>query len=173
MAMKASFQRKCSRTTRVSGERQSVRVDALSKFLLPLGACLLLMSCLAAKAQDYSIDWWDTSPGGTSTGGIYTVSGSIGQPDAGTLAGGEFILTGGFWSAVTLGEPPVLGIALTATNTIVLSWASPSPGFVLQECTNLNQAVWPTTQVIPTDDGTTRSVVLPMYLDTRFYRLKK
>ena len=32
-----------------------------------------------------------------STGGEFELSGTIGQPDAGVLNGGEFILTGGFW----------------------------------------------------------------------------
>jgi hypothetical protein len=40
-------------------------------------------------AQPYSIDWFTIDgSGGTSTGGVYQVSGSIGQPDAGTVSGG-------------------------------------------------------------------------------------
>lgn len=36
--------------------------------------------------------------GGRSTGGGYTLTGSIGQHDAGvTLSGGEFTLAGGLW----------------------------------------------------------------------------
>ena len=171
--MKTICRGKCSRTCDVAGEGQSIRVDFLSKFLLLRGVCLVLISCLAAKAQDFSIDWWDIAAGGTSTGGSYTVSGSIGQPDAGTLAGGDFVLTGGFWSAVELGQPPVLRIALTSTNTVLLTWPSPSTGFVLQECTNLNEVVWPSIQATPMDDGTTRTAVLPTHADRRFYRLQR
>ena len=32
-----------------------------------------------------------------STGGDFELSGTIGQPDAGVMTGGEFQLTGGFW----------------------------------------------------------------------------
>lgn len=32
-----------------------------------------------------------------STGGDFELSGSIGQPDAGRLSGGNFALTGGYW----------------------------------------------------------------------------
>ena len=35
-------------------------------------------------AQSYQIDWFTIDGGGgTSTGGVYSVSGTIGQPDAG------------------------------------------------------------------------------------------
>ncbi|MFO0830732.1 MAG: hypothetical protein U0637_02700 [Phycisphaerales bacterium] len=35
--------------------------------------------------------------GGTMAGGVYTVSATIGQPDAGFMSGGVFEVTGGFW----------------------------------------------------------------------------
>jgi hypothetical protein len=38
--------------------------------------------------EDLVTDAIDISGFGTSTGGVYTVSGTIGQPDAGTLTGG-------------------------------------------------------------------------------------
>jgi hypothetical protein len=38
--------------------------------------------------------------GGASQGAPYTLSGPIGQPDAGTMAGGTFVLRGGFWSGL-------------------------------------------------------------------------
>ena len=49
-------------------------------------------------ANGFSIPWWTVDGGGgTSQGGTYTLSGSIGQSDAGSLAGGNYALTGGFW----------------------------------------------------------------------------
>ncbi len=72
------------------------------------GACLFLgfLRCLLFTGfcppgwgQSYSIDWSTIDGGsGTSTGGGYSVSGSIGQPDAGKMSGGIFTLDGGFWS---------------------------------------------------------------------------
>lgn len=47
---------------------------------------------------DYSIDWYTIDGGGrTSTGGPYTLIGTIGQPDAADSQGGAFIVLGGFW----------------------------------------------------------------------------
>jgi hypothetical protein len=48
---------------------------------------------------DYSIDWHTIDGGGgMSTGGDYSLVGSIGQHDADTVAvGGDYTLSGGFW----------------------------------------------------------------------------
>lgn len=47
----------------------------------------------------FEIPWFTVDGGGAmrSTGGNFELSGTIGQPDAGTMAGGPFTLTGGFW----------------------------------------------------------------------------
>lgn len=56
-------------------------------------------SLAAARVQDgYTIDWWTTDGGGgTSTAAGYSLSGTIGQPDASALSGGGYTLTGGYW----------------------------------------------------------------------------
>ena len=41
--------------------------------------------------------------GGNSTGGTFSLGSTIGQPDAGHLAGGSFTLIGGFWTPLELG----------------------------------------------------------------------
>src|SRR4051794_17923273 len=91
-----------------------------------------LLIALTVHAQSYSIDWYKVADGGgTSTGGIYSVSGTIGQPDAGgAMSGGTYSLTGGFWSlfAVQTAGAPALRIFLTATNTAVVAWPGPSAG---------------------------------------------
>src|SRR5580765_6216842 len=83
--------------------------------ILNTGAFLLV--ALTIHAQQYSIDWHTIDGGGgTSTGGVYSVSGTIGQPDAGpVMSGGNFSLTGGFWSFSTVQTPgaPSLTISLT------------------------------------------------------------
>jgi hypothetical protein len=46
--------------------------------------CVLLV-CNSAFAQ-YSIDWFTVdSGGGTTSGGVYKITGTIGQPDAGSV----------------------------------------------------------------------------------------
>ena len=62
--------------------------------------CLLLSTfCVTAWGQ-LAIDWHTVDGGGgTSTGGGYTVSGTIGQPDAGApMTNGQYSVTGGFWA---------------------------------------------------------------------------
>jgi hypothetical protein len=62
---------------------------------------------LAAPAYaQISIPWFTIDGGGgTSTGGGFTLSGTIGQPDAGvTMTGGGFSLVGGFWPAFSTNQ---------------------------------------------------------------------
>ena len=60
-------------------------------------AMLAFSLCFRASAQ-YSIDWSKVSGGGgTSTGGVCSLSGTIGQPDAGgPMIGADYSLIGGF-----------------------------------------------------------------------------
>ncbi len=55
-----------------------------------------------ASPRSASISWWTVDGGGgTSSGGAYTLSGTIGQADASTpMSGGAYTLTGGFWAGV-------------------------------------------------------------------------
>jgi hypothetical protein len=58
------------------------------------------------QGQSYAIDWYAIDGGGgTSAGGSYTLSGTIGQPATGTSAGGDFSLTGGFWPGLIVPTP--------------------------------------------------------------------
>ena len=66
----------------------------------------LLAASLAiatASAQTFNLDWYTIDGGGgTSTGGVFEMSATIGQPDAGVpMIGGTFELTGGFWPGAT------------------------------------------------------------------------
>ncbi len=61
---------------------------------------LLLFAVLAAStaSAQYEISWYTIDGGGgRSSGGPYTLTGTIGQPDAAYSAGGNFELLGGFW----------------------------------------------------------------------------
>jgi hypothetical protein len=82
----------------------------MKKLLFLLG---LLLSGISF-AQQYSIDWYKISGGGgTSNGGVYSVSGTIGQHDAGgPMTGGNYSLTGGFWALYAVQTPgaPLLTI---------------------------------------------------------------
>lgn len=60
--------------------------------------CLSLVShTLAQSGGDYELTWSTIDGGGgRSTGGVYTLTGTIGQPDAAWSSGGDYELLGGF-----------------------------------------------------------------------------
>ncbi len=70
-----------------------------------LGMALALIIVAATFAGEPSIELIrSTIDGGgimRSTGGNFELSGTIGQPDAGVLTGGDLQLTGGFWFELT------------------------------------------------------------------------
>jgi hypothetical protein len=65
---------------------------------------------------------------------------------------------------------PLLTIAESG-NGVVISWLSPSTGFVLQENTSADSANWNNVLTTPNDDGTTKSVTVNPATENRFYRL--
>ncbi len=76
---------------------------------------------------------WSTVDGGgdtASTGGAYELSGTAGQPDAGPLAGGDYVLHGGFWYGGALivaveDDPPTGPDGLPAVHRLYR--AAPNP----------------------------------------------
>jgi hypothetical protein len=145
---------------------------------LLLGLMVLATSPAALQAQSYSIDWFKIAGGGgTSTGGTYQVSGTLGQPDAGSaMSGGNYSLTGGFWSliaAVQTPGAPKLSITLTPTNVVILSWPYPSTGFSLEENPTLGMNNWTGTTNVPVQAGAQWQVPISPAAGRRFYRLKQ
>jgi hypothetical protein len=67
-----------------------------------------IFAALASHANaDFTIPWHSIDGGGgTSQGGIYSLSGTVGQPDANPipLTGGSFSVSGGFWPG-GIGQP--------------------------------------------------------------------
>jgi hypothetical protein len=127
-------------------------------------------------AQQYSIDWSTIDGGGgTSTGGVYTVSGTIGQPDAGAMSGGTYTLSGGFWgtiAAVQTPGAPYLWVTLTPTNTALIWWTVSSTSWRLRATTNLvsADAVW--TDCSYQTNGLTCCRLESPPSGKRFYRLQ-
>jgi len=141
-------------------------------------ALCLLAAPLFSHAQSYSVDWFTIDGGGgTSTGGVYSLSGTIGQPDANAqpLAGGNFSLIGGFWSLLAVPTPgaPLLTIQLSTTNTAIISWPSPSAGFTLQQNSDLSTTNWIAAPQPVTDNGTNKFILVDPPTGNRFYRLFK
>jgi len=139
---------------------------------LGLGICYLVLLPVHAQTN-YTIDWFTVDGGGgTSTGGVYTVSGTVGQPDAGgPMTNGQYSVTGGFWAlptAVQVIGAPVLSIASAAPGQATISWSPNTPGYVLQETWVLSPANWTNSP-----SGAANPIVVPAALPTKFFRLNK
>ncbi len=127
-------------------------------------------------AQQYSIDWYKIAGGGgTSTGGTYQVSGTIGQHDAGsTMTGGSYSLTGGYWALISVVQTvglPNLTIKFVGPNSVVVSW--PDTGsYTLQQNANLALANgWTTSGYTITSSNGTNSITITPPTGNLFFRL--
>jgi hypothetical protein len=140
-------------------------------------ALSLAMMAIVAQAQTYTVDWFTLDGGGgTSTGGVYTVNGTIGQPDAGHLSGGSYTLDGGFWGiigAVQMPGAPSLFISLTPTNTVLVSWPYPSEGFSLQQNGAVGTTNWVGVTNSPMQVGQQWQLIALPPAGNKFYRLLK
>ena len=136
-------------------------------------ACLLPAK---ASAQSYNIDWYKVSGGGgTSTGGTYQVSGTIGQPDAsGAMTGGNYSLTGGFWALFQVLQTPgapTLYIS-HAGNVATVYWQDVT-GWNFYQDSNLATPIasWPASSS-PTLTGGTNYLNITNPAGNLFFRLK-
>ena len=156
---------------RQSGLRMELRVRLY--FAARTLAAVLLLSFLAlfARAQSYSIDWSTIDGGGgTSTGGGYSVSGTIGQPDTGAMSGGSYSLTGGFWALYAVQTPgaPLLTITFVGNQAIV-SWPPSAMGWTLQTNSSLAMGTWGNYAGPVNNNSVTNSLLMR----NLFFRLKQ
>lgn len=140
-----------------------------SKALLAGIAAISIVS--AGFGQSHSIDWFRIAGGGgSSTGSVYSVSGTIGQTAAGgPMTNGAYSVVGGFWAlpvAVQTEGAPTLVIVPGAPGQAVISWTPASSGFVLQESLGLSPTNW-----VNSPSGVTNPIVVPTTLSTKYYRL--
>jgi hypothetical protein len=109
--------------------------------MLICGLCAMRI----CSAQNLSIEWHKIAGGsGTGAGGSYSLAGTIGQHDAsGSLNGGKYSLTGGFWSlyVVQTAGAPILLIS-QAANQAIVSWSPTATGWTLQTNANLATPAW-------------------------------
>jgi len=138
--------------------------------VLVLGTLALATSL--SLSQSFRIDWSTIDGGGgTSTGGGYSLSGTIGQPDAGAMSGGGFTLSGGFWGALVPVQEtgaPLLSIQAGAAGSASILWTPATPGYVLQYNDNLATTNW-----LDASTGATNPVTIPTVPSIRYFRLHK
>ena len=127
-------------------------------------------------AQSYSIDWHKIAGGGgTSTGGVFSISGTIGQPDAGgALTGGNYSLTGGYWSLFALQTPGTPLLTITSSgNNAVISWPVSATSFTLQTNGTLATANWFNYGGIVNTNAGIYNVIITPPKGNLFFRLKQ
>jgi hypothetical protein len=140
-----------------------------------------LLLTLAAHAQSYSINWYKIAGGGGASAGtngsnVYSISGTIGQQDAsGSMSGGNYSLTGGFWSLIALVQTtgaPSLSITKSG-NSAIISWPYPSTGFFLQTNSILSKTNWSnyTGTIVTNGAGTSNSATITPPVGNLFFRL--
>jgi hypothetical protein len=147
--------------------------------LATLAFCFLTSAfCLRGLGQSYSIHWFKIAGGGgTSTGGNYATSGTIGQHDAtanGALTGGNYSLTGGFWALISVVQTPgapTLYISQSGS-TVTVFWQDVS-GWSLQTNSDLTvPAGWMLNSSWTTSNGT-NYLNLTSHNGNLFFRLKQ
>ena len=140
--------------------------------------CLLLsVLCFPASAQTYSIDWHKIAGGGgTSTGGVYSVSGTIGQPDAcGAMSGGNYSVTGGFWALIQVMQTPgAPALYISGSGSNVTVYWQDVVGWNLIQSGNLTTPIgnWSASSS-PTLTNGTNYVNIVNPTGNLFFRLKK
>jgi len=71
-------------------------------FLVVISLFGLTASSHAQTGAGYDLSWWTIDSGGGQnvSGGTYSLSATIGQPDASAGGGSGYTLSGGFWGRV-------------------------------------------------------------------------
>jgi hypothetical protein len=145
--------------------------------LIRVAAVLSFFAASAAQSQIFTIDYFVLSGGGgASSNAEFSVTGVIGQADAGPrLAGGPFSLDAGFSSVTAASIPairPVLSINKSGP-TVTLLWSSMSAGFVLERTASLVLPISWQPAPAPEIVGSNNTVILTSPQSTMFFRLRR
>jgi hypothetical protein len=152
----------------------------ISQIVLTIATVSILKVQISSAIAQYSIDWFTIDGGGgTSTGGVYSVSGTIGQPDAGVMSGGPYSVVGGFWgitAAIQTPGAPLLSIE-RLNGTVRIFWPLPATGFVLDQTAAMTPPgaaiSWSQVPFPYHTNATHISITVPAPAGNKFYRLRK
>ena len=141
---------------------------------------LMVFALVTSAHAQPVIDWFTLDAGGgVQSSANYLVNFTMGQADVGSTAPGSanYRIIPGFWALEDLGPTtglPELSITLMGAN-VVLSWPSPSTGFILQHTDSIDAipANWVSTLAVVSDNGFVKSVSVPHNVSNRFYRLRQ
>ena len=137
---------------------------------LATAAFFINADAVAQSSGRYSLTWSTIDGGGGScAGGVYSINGTVGQPDASAAPGGAYRLAGGFWPGIQGLLRPTLYIAASGPS-VIISWAASANGFYLQHCADLAQSNWVSNSTPAFLFGSDK-VVVESAANVRLYRL--
>ncbi len=138
---------------------------------------LLLLAASVASAQSFSITSGSIAGGGSSSGGQYSLTGTIAQPEASAAStGGTYSISGGFFAQYValqqVGAPHLIIRGVGADVQVV--WGSNVPGWVLQfNSADLANTGWLDVVGAPTVSGPEQFLQFAASSGRVFFRLKK
>jgi hypothetical protein len=155
----------------VTGETGFIMRYLLAIALLSVG---FFAPVARGQSTNYSISWHSIAGGGgASSGGNFSLNGTIGQPATASMSGGSYSVTGGFWSMIaavqTPGAPQL--IVSRAGAQAIVSWLAPAAGFVLEQSQTLTSGSWTVSSATLTTNAGVISVTVPAGGGYQFYRL--
>jgi hypothetical protein len=140
---------------------------------------LLFLALAAPKATaELAVPWFKIAGGGgAATGGVYSITGTSGQPDATRpLTNGSYSISGGFWSATILQSADAPWLSISTTNgLIIVSWIASAADWKLVTTNHLTSsaALWPLAVGSCETNGDRMQFVEPAVAGHKFYRLRK
>jgi hypothetical protein len=141
----------------------------VGKMLGGLAVAICAFSVAAQNSSSYNLEWNTIGGGGGPiSGGAYTISGTVGQPDAGSLSGGNYAIEGGFWPGADNNSFRIQ--YARQGSSLNISWHG--IGFMLQSADTV-AGRWQDVSSGTTSDGVGFQVTVPMTSATRFYRLHR
>ena len=144
------------------------------------GWCIavVFLGTLCAGAQT-NITWQTADGGGgLSTGGIYSLDGTIGQPDGNdAVQGGVYEVQGGFWALIQLVQTagaPALRMVGISSASVTLAWpVAGAEGFQLQRSSSLVDSGWIGVPGTPVVVGAEYHLTTEPVVVKHYYRLHK
>jgi hypothetical protein len=154
-------------------------IPSIGHLLVAVGGMLISASLHAQSGGLYTLNWNTRDGGGgmcsggvTPAGGTkFSLSGTVGQPDAGAGGGGTLTLQGGFMSAFTAVTLPPLQVTPSG-GALLVRWPDTCQPIVLESAPTPQGSSW-TTLGAGTLVGSERFYVPAPSTPVRFFRLRK
>ena len=159
---------------RGTGRRLIRERPAARRLCLDILLLAVIVFCVGACGQTYSIGWYRIAGGGgTSSGGAYEITGTIGQEEAGgPMAGGNYSLAGGFWAVIAVVQMPGAPVLYVSHSggMVEVSWRNVA-GWTLQQNNDVvNTGGWAASSGWTTTNGTNH-LNIAMRAGNLFFRL--